>query len=170
VPWTWATSSVRVRVVWLGFWAKPLLVWNAKNSCQDSRLCVWRRPSPEPDPLPVPSGCLPDIYERWGGGLLFILFLVSFYLQLLEGNFALFCSYTLGFRNDFQNILLAIMVSVHSDGRLAQTSRASSIRPAFSNGIWPLLRNSAGIIADFCGGWTINRLSNLVYPVRTSVQ
>lgn len=31
--------------------------------------------------------------------------------QLLEGNFALFCTYTLGFRNDFQNILLAIMVS-----------------------------------------------------------
>lgn len=31
-------------------------------------------------------------------------------LQLLEGNFALFCTYTLGFRNEFQNILLAIMV------------------------------------------------------------
>lgn len=30
--------------------------------------------------------------------------------QLLEGNFALFCTYTLGFRNEFQNILLAIMV------------------------------------------------------------
>ncbi|KAG7280465.1 hypothetical protein CRUP_033766 [Coryphaenoides rupestris] len=30
---------------------------------------------------------------------------------LLEGNFALFCSYTLGFRNDFQNILLVIMLS-----------------------------------------------------------
>ncbi|CAF99468.1 unnamed protein product, partial [Tetraodon nigroviridis] len=31
--------------------------------------------------------------------------------QLLEGNFALFCTYTLGFRNDFQNILLVIMLS-----------------------------------------------------------
>uniref|UniRef100_A0A8C1SC58 Major facilitator superfamily domain containing 2ab n=1 Tax=Cyprinus carpio TaxID=7962 RepID=A0A8C1SC58_CYPCA len=29
----------------------------------------------------------------------------------LEGNFALFCSYTLGFRDDFQNILLVIMLS-----------------------------------------------------------
>ncbi|NXU40974.1 NLS1 protein, partial [Drymodes brunneopygia] len=32
-------------------------------------------------------------------------------LWLLEGNFALFCTYTLGFRNEFQNILLAIMLS-----------------------------------------------------------
>lgn len=32
--------------------------------------------------------------------------------QLLEGNFALFCTYTLGFRNEFQNILLAIMVGM----------------------------------------------------------
>ncbi|TWW65377.1 sodium-dependent lysophosphatidylcholine symporter 1-B [Takifugu flavidus] len=31
--------------------------------------------------------------------------------MLLEGNFALFCTYTLGFRNDFQNILLVIMFS-----------------------------------------------------------
>uniref|UniRef100_A0AAX7SV23 Major facilitator superfamily (MFS) profile domain-containing protein n=1 Tax=Astatotilapia calliptera TaxID=8154 RepID=A0AAX7SV23_ASTCA len=31
--------------------------------------------------------------------------------MLLEGNFALFCSATLGFRNDFQNILLVIMLS-----------------------------------------------------------
>ncbi|XP_030320257.1 sodium-dependent lysophosphatidylcholine symporter 1 isoform X2 [Calypte anna] len=42
---------------------------------------------------------------------------VSFFLftslafMLLEGNFALFCTYTLGFRNEFQNILLAIMLS-----------------------------------------------------------
>lgn len=35
--------------------------------------------------------------------------------QLLEGNFALFCSYTLGFRNDFQNILLVIMVRQHAN-------------------------------------------------------
>uniref|UniRef100_A0A493TGS0 MFSD2 lysolipid transporter A, lysophospholipid n=1 Tax=Anas platyrhynchos platyrhynchos TaxID=8840 RepID=A0A493TGS0_ANAPP len=42
---------------------------------------------------------------------------VSFFLftslafMLLEGNFALFCTYTLGFRNEFQNILLVIMLS-----------------------------------------------------------
>lgn len=36
---------------------------------------------------------------------------LCFVPQLLEGNFALFCSSTLGFRNDFQNILLVIMVS-----------------------------------------------------------
>jgi len=36
----------------------------------------------------------------------------KYFLQFLEGNFALFCSYTLGFRNDFQNILLVIMVSI----------------------------------------------------------
>lgn len=34
-----------------------------------------------------------------------------FFVQLLEGNFALFCSSTLGFRDDFQNILLVVMVS-----------------------------------------------------------
>lgn len=33
------------------------------------------------------------------------------FMQLLEGNFALFCIYNLGFRNDFQNVLLVIMVS-----------------------------------------------------------
>ena len=37
--------------------------------------------------------------------------------QLLEGNFALFCCYTLGFRNDFQNILLVIMVREHWERR-----------------------------------------------------
>ncbi|XP_026536462.1 sodium-dependent lysophosphatidylcholine symporter 1 isoform X2 [Notechis scutatus] len=35
----------------------------------------------------------------------------SLAFMLLEGNFALFCTYTLGFRNEFQNILLAIMLS-----------------------------------------------------------
>ncbi|XP_017276449.1 sodium-dependent lysophosphatidylcholine symporter 1-B [Kryptolebias marmoratus] len=35
----------------------------------------------------------------------------SLAFMLLEGNFALFCSSTLGFRNDFQNILLVIMLS-----------------------------------------------------------
>lgn len=36
--------------------------------------------------------------------------------QLVEGNFALFCTYTLGFRNEFQNLLLAIMVCVGPRG------------------------------------------------------
>nr|XP_046222665.1 sodium-dependent lysophosphatidylcholine symporter 1-B-like isoform X1 [Oncorhynchus gorbuscha] len=35
----------------------------------------------------------------------------SLAFMLLEGNFALFISYTMGFRNDFQNILLVIMLS-----------------------------------------------------------
>uniref|UniRef100_A0A8C8D5V2 Uncharacterized protein n=1 Tax=Oncorhynchus tshawytscha TaxID=74940 RepID=A0A8C8D5V2_ONCTS len=38
------------------------------------------------------------------------LFFMTSY-RLLEGNFALFITYTLGFRNDFQNILLVIMLS-----------------------------------------------------------
>lgn len=37
-------------------------------------------------------------------------FLSCSFPQLVEGNFALFCTYTLGFRNEFQNLLLAIMV------------------------------------------------------------
>ncbi|KAF7691242.1 sodium-dependent lysophosphatidylcholine symporter 1-B [Silurus meridionalis] len=35
----------------------------------------------------------------------------SLAFMLLEGNFALFCSYTLGFRDDFQNVLLVVMLS-----------------------------------------------------------
>ncbi|XP_043573355.1 sodium-dependent lysophosphatidylcholine symporter 1-B [Chiloscyllium plagiosum] len=35
----------------------------------------------------------------------------SLAFMLLEGNYALYCSYTLGFPNDFQNILLVIMLS-----------------------------------------------------------
>ncbi|KAI2652734.1 Sodium-dependent lysophosphatidylcholine symporter 1-B [Labeo rohita] len=44
-------------------------------------------------------------YAKLVMGFLF----TSLAFMLLEGNFALFCSYTLGFRNDFQNILLVIM-------------------------------------------------------------
>lgn len=40
------------------------------------------------------------------------LTLLHMFLQLLEGNFALFITYALGHRKDFQNILLVIMVSV----------------------------------------------------------
>uniref|UniRef100_A0A3Q0SQH8 MFSD2 lysolipid transporter A, lysophospholipid b n=1 Tax=Amphilophus citrinellus TaxID=61819 RepID=A0A3Q0SQH8_AMPCI len=46
-------------------------------------------------------------YAKLVMGFLF----TSLGFMLLEGNFALFCSYTLGFRNDFQNILLVIMLS-----------------------------------------------------------
>ncbi|XP_011810622.1 sodium-dependent lysophosphatidylcholine symporter 1 isoform X5 [Piliocolobus tephrosceles] len=35
----------------------------------------------------------------------------SLAFMLVEGNFVLFCTYTLGFRNEFQNLLLAIMLS-----------------------------------------------------------
>ncbi|XP_033831446.1 sodium-dependent lysophosphatidylcholine symporter 1-B [Periophthalmus magnuspinnatus] len=43
--------------------------------------------------------------------LVMVFLFTSMGFLLLEGNFALFCSYTLGFRNDFQNILLVIMLS-----------------------------------------------------------
>uniref|UniRef100_A0A8C9TD77 MFSD2 lysolipid transporter A, lysophospholipid b n=1 Tax=Scleropages formosus TaxID=113540 RepID=A0A8C9TD77_SCLFO len=46
-------------------------------------------------------------YAKLVMGFLF----TSLAFMLLEGNFALFCSYTLGFRNNFQNILLVIMIS-----------------------------------------------------------
>lgn len=46
-------------------------------------------------------------YAKLVMGFLF----TSLGFMLLEGNFALFCSSTLGFRNDFQNILLVIMLS-----------------------------------------------------------
>ncbi|KAK5621359.1 Sodium-dependent lysophosphatidylcholine symporter 1-B [Crenichthys baileyi] len=46
-------------------------------------------------------------YAKLVMGFLF----TSLAFMLLEGNFALFCSSTLGFRNDFQNILLVIMLS-----------------------------------------------------------
>ncbi|XP_030644890.1 sodium-dependent lysophosphatidylcholine symporter 1-B [Chanos chanos] len=46
-------------------------------------------------------------YAKLVMGFLF----TSLGFMLLEGNFALFCSTTLGFRNDFQNILLVIMLS-----------------------------------------------------------
>ncbi|XP_053563279.1 sodium-dependent lysophosphatidylcholine symporter 1 isoform X2 [Bombina bombina] len=46
-------------------------------------------------------------YIKLIAGFLF----TSLAFMLLEGNFALFCTYTLGFRNDYQNILLVIMIS-----------------------------------------------------------
>ncbi|XP_022538916.2 sodium-dependent lysophosphatidylcholine symporter 1-B [Astyanax mexicanus] len=46
-------------------------------------------------------------YAKLVMGFLF----TSLAFMLLEGNFALFCCYTLGFRDDFQNILLVIMLS-----------------------------------------------------------
>ncbi|KAB5530876.1 hypothetical protein PHYPO_G00134420 [Pangasianodon hypophthalmus] len=46
-------------------------------------------------------------YAKLVMGFLF----TSLAFMLLEGNFALFCSYTLGFRDDFQNILLVVMLS-----------------------------------------------------------
>lgn len=46
-------------------------------------------------------------YAKLVMGFLF----TSLAFMLLEGNFALFCIYNLGFRNDFQNVLLVIMLS-----------------------------------------------------------
>ncbi|XP_022352435.1 sodium-dependent lysophosphatidylcholine symporter 1 isoform X3 [Enhydra lutris kenyoni] len=47
-------------------------------------------------------------YVKLIAGFLF----TSLAFMLVEGNFALFCTYTLGFRNEFQNLLLAIMSAV----------------------------------------------------------
>ncbi|XP_054251245.1 sodium-dependent lysophosphatidylcholine symporter 1 isoform X3 [Indicator indicator] len=47
-------------------------------------------------------------YIKLIAGFLF----TSLAFMLLEGNFALFCTYTLGFRNEFHNILLAIMSAI----------------------------------------------------------
>lgn len=52
-------------------------------------------------------------YGPYAKLLMVFLFTSSAFL-LLEGNVALFCSYTLGFKNDFQNILLVIMLSAAS--------------------------------------------------------
>lgn len=49
-------------------------------------------------------------YGPYARLLMVFLFTSSAFL-LLEGNVVLFCSYTLGFKNDFQNILLVIMLS-----------------------------------------------------------
>ncbi|XP_051948984.1 sodium-dependent lysophosphatidylcholine symporter 1-B-like [Xyrauchen texanus] len=46
-------------------------------------------------------------YAKLVMGFLF----TSMAFMLLEGNFAMFCCHTLGFRKDFQNILLVIMLS-----------------------------------------------------------
>ncbi|XP_006503540.1 sodium-dependent lysophosphatidylcholine symporter 1 isoform X1 [Mus musculus] len=46
-------------------------------------------------------------YVKLIAGFLF----TSLAFMLVEGNFALFCTYTLDFRNEFQNLLLAIMLS-----------------------------------------------------------
>lgn len=49
-------------------------------------------------------------YGPYATLLMGLLFTSSAFL-LLEGNVALFCSHTLGFKNDFQNILLVLMLS-----------------------------------------------------------
>lgn len=52
-------------------------------------------------------------YGPYARLLLIFLFTSSAFL-LLEGNIALFCSHTMGFKNDVQNILLVIMLSAAS--------------------------------------------------------
>lgn len=52
-------------------------------------------------------------YGPYAKLLMVFLFTSSAFL-LLEGNVALFCSYTLGFKNEVQNILLVIMLSAAS--------------------------------------------------------
>ncbi|XP_056273488.1 sodium-dependent lysophosphatidylcholine symporter 1-B [Pseudoliparis swirei] len=66
-------------------------------------------------PRSAPMGFFQGIKLVMGHGpyakLVMVFLFTSLGFMLLEGNFALFCSSTLGFRNDFQNILLAIMLS-----------------------------------------------------------
>ncbi|TNN40496.1 Sodium-dependent lysophosphatidylcholine symporter 1-B [Liparis tanakae] len=66
-------------------------------------------------PRSEPMGFFQGIKLVMGHGpyakLVMVFLFTSLGFMLLEGNFALFCSSTLGFRNDFQNILLAIMLS-----------------------------------------------------------
>uniref|UniRef100_A0A671UID8 MFSD2 lysolipid transporter A, lysophospholipid b n=1 Tax=Sparus aurata TaxID=8175 RepID=A0A671UID8_SPAAU len=65
--------------------------------------------------LSEPMGFFQGIKLVMGHGpyakLVMVFLFTSLGFMLLEGNFALFCSSTLGFRNDFQNILLVIMLS-----------------------------------------------------------
>ncbi|XP_031710003.1 sodium-dependent lysophosphatidylcholine symporter 1-B isoform X1 [Anarrhichthys ocellatus] len=66
-------------------------------------------------PRSGPMGFFQGIKLVMGHGpyakLVMVFLFTSLGFMLLEGNFALFCSSTLGFRNDFQNILLVIMLS-----------------------------------------------------------
>ncbi|XP_037330541.2 sodium-dependent lysophosphatidylcholine symporter 1-B isoform X1 [Pungitius pungitius] len=66
-------------------------------------------------PKSEPMGFFQGIRVVMGHGpyakLVMVFLFTSLGFTLLEGNFALFCSSTLGFRNDFQNILLVIMLS-----------------------------------------------------------
>lgn len=66
-------------------------------------------------PRSEPMGFFQGIKLVMGHGpyakLVMVFLFTSLGFMLLEGNFALFCRSTLGFRNDFQNILLVIMLS-----------------------------------------------------------
>ncbi|XP_064156794.1 sodium-dependent lysophosphatidylcholine symporter 1-B-like [Anguilla rostrata] len=68
----------------------PLKVGQSMSFCEGLRLVLGHAP-----------------YARLVMGFLF----TSLAFTMLEGNLALFCTYTLGLRNDFQNILLLIMLS-----------------------------------------------------------
>ncbi|KAJ7989036.1 hypothetical protein DPEC_G00315380 [Dallia pectoralis] len=72
---------------------------------QEESGCLKMKPMSFVDGVKMVMGYGP--YVKLVMGFLF----TSLAFMLLEGNFALFCTYTLGFRNDFQNILLVIMLS-----------------------------------------------------------
>lgn len=75
-----------------------------------------------------------------------------FYFQLLEGNFALFLTYTLGLRDNFQNILLVIMVSV-SDS-LTACLCGSVVRALLCVHAWsPKSRNEMDTMPGFLNLW-----------------
>ncbi|KAJ8287512.1 hypothetical protein COCON_G00001710 [Conger conger] len=70
--------------------SRPLKAGQSMSFCQGLRLVLGHTP-----------------YARLVMGFLF----TSLAFTMLEGNLALFCTYSLGLRNDFQNVLLLIMVS-----------------------------------------------------------
>uniref|UniRef100_A0A671UHI5 MFSD2 lysolipid transporter A, lysophospholipid b n=1 Tax=Sparus aurata TaxID=8175 RepID=A0A671UHI5_SPAAU len=87
-----------------------LISGHLKNLCSFVSL-----PESSSRPRSEPMGFFQGIKLVMGHGpyakLVMVFLFTSLGFMLLEGNFALFCSSTLGFRNDFQNILLVIMLS-----------------------------------------------------------
>ncbi|XP_037549195.1 sodium-dependent lysophosphatidylcholine symporter 1-B [Nematolebias whitei] len=63
------------------------------------------------EPMPFFQGIRLVVGHGPYAKLVMVFLFTSLGFMLLEGNFALFCSSTLGFRKDFQNILLVIMLS-----------------------------------------------------------
>lgn len=114
--------------------------------------------------------CLRTEVSPWGGRVS-TLSPACFFPQLLEGNFALFCTYTLGFRNEFQNILLAIMVGMGLVGSLGCSLGLRGGRDT-GTGIRGPLGQGEGEGAAKCpakAGW-VGRNSRAFVPAWTRAQ